>query len=127
MTHPKIKHYLDLAATAANLDDARWYAKKASAYATTIDLIEACKHEGKLLVIESGRDCDCVEYSGRRHEIDATLEAFEALDDEIGGHADGPYELEIVPFNTRTEYQTSDLVLEAMENGHPHCVMSRFG
>lgn len=84
--------------------------------------------DGKVAVIESGRDCDCVEYSGRVHIIDATVEAFIWLDSQIGDWADGPYRLGIVkPSEAKTvEYTSRDLVLEAMEDGHRQVIYSQF-
>jgi uncharacterized protein YjhX (UPF0386 family) len=84
---------------------------------------------GKIAVIESGRDCDCVEYDGRVHIIDATLEAFNTLDDSIGHWADGPYHLSLErpSMAERIQYESRDLVMEAHEDGHPHVIYSRFG
>lgn len=127
MTHPKVKHYLDLAATATNLDDMRWYAQRAQQYVSTEQMIASCAKDGKVRVEESGRDCDCVEYWGRIHTIDATVDAFDALHDEVSEWADGPFELRIMPFETQVEYGSSDLALEAYENGHRHVIIgSRF-
>lgn len=84
--------------------------------------IAQCAHQGRLLVVESGRDCDGVQYIGRRHEIDATAKAFYELRDRIGEWADGPFSLAIVPHDTEVEYASRDLTLEAFENGHAHVI-----
>lgn len=84
--------------------------------------IAQCAHEGRIVVVESGRDCDGVQYSGRTHEIDASLKALVELEDHINEWADGPFSLAIVPWNTEVEYTSRDLVLEAYENGHPHVI-----
>lgn len=89
-------------------------------------LISTMAFEGMVKVIESGRDCDCVEYDGRVHIIEATLEAYEELDSNIGEWADGPYQLEIVHMSEHHEYSSRDLVLEAHEDGHRHSITSRF-
>lgn len=92
----------------------------------TTNLIETYAFEGEIKVVESGRDCDGVEYDGRVHTIVADFENFEALDDEIGEWADGPYHLAIVPWDTDVRYSSRDLVMEAHEDGHPHSITSRF-
>jgi hypothetical protein len=90
--------------------------------------IAACAEGGQILVIESGRDCDGVEYSGHTRIIDATLAAFRKLDAEIGEWADGPYSLDVDRPSIRgsIEPESRDLVLEAMEDGHRHVIYSRF-
>jgi len=88
--------------------------------------IAACAKNGKLLVVESGRDCDGVQYSGRKYTIDATAKAFHDLHNEIAEWADGPFRLTIVPFDTEVEYTSRDLVMEAYEDGHPHVIYSSF-
>ena len=40
--------------------------------------IAECAVDGKVAVWESGMDCDCVQYSGYRGLIDATVAAFDA-------------------------------------------------
>ena len=44
--------------------------------------IHQCNEGGKILVVESGRDCDCVEYSGRTRIIEASIKAFEESAEE---------------------------------------------
>lgn len=84
--------------------------------------------DGKVAYIESGRDCDCVEYDGRVHVVDATWEAFEKLQDDVGEWADGPFHLSLcrVSETRRVRYESRDLVMEAFEDGHPHHIVSRF-
>lgn len=91
--------------------------------------IAECAQDGKILVIESGRDCDCVEYSGQTRIIEASVKAFDALQDEIAKWADGPFHLDIdKPSEDEfIRYESRDLVLEAFEDGHPHHIVSRFG
>lgn len=90
--------------------------------------IELLAEDGKVAVIESGRDCDCVEYDGRVHIIEATVEAFDALHDSISEWADGPFRLQLskVSEATGVKYQSRDLVMEARENGHPHYIVSQY-
>lgn len=83
---------------------------------------------GLIAVIESGRDCDGVEYEGSVYVIEASVDAYEALDDDIGKWADGPYRLQIArPSDAESvEYTSRDLVMEAHEDGHRHSIVSRF-
>ena len=95
---------------------------RANSYLRTI------AENGKVAYLESGRDCDCVEYSGRVHVVDATWEAFEELEAGISEWADGPFRLSLarVSETRAVRYESRDLVLEAMENGHPHSIVSQF-
>ena len=69
-------------------------------------LIQKYAHNGRLLVLESGCDCDCVEYSGSRHTIAATPQAYDALQNDISKWADGPFRLQIAPWDTEVEYES---------------------
>lgn len=91
-------------------------------------LIAACNEGGKVLVVESGRDCDGSEYSGRVHTIDATVAAFDWLDARLGDWSDGPYYLSVARPSERDSISSTsrDLALEAFEDGHAHVIYSRF-
>lgn len=80
---------------------------------------------GRCVVIESGMDCDCVQYTGKRHEIDANIKAFEALEESIAEWADGPFSLWPVTPEQAAEirYASRDRALESYENGHPGYVV----
>jgi hypothetical protein len=84
--------------------------------------------DGKIAVMESGRDCDCVEYSGSAHLIDATVAAYDELYERTAKWADGPFyfTLERPSVARGVEYESRDLVLEAFEDGHPHVVYSQY-
>ena len=84
--------------------------------------IEKFQEGGKILVVESGMDCDGVRYWGRTHECDANWRAFDKLWERLAKWADGPFSLEIVHPSTVVEYGSRDLTLEAFENGHPHSI-----
>lgn len=86
--------------------------------------IAACAENGKVAVVESGMDCDCVRYSGHVSIIDATVEAYEAHYDHVAKWADGPFSLGVVsPSEARKiKRQSRDLALEAFEDGHAHVV-----
>lgn len=80
---------------------------------------------GKVIYLESGMDCDCVKYSGKKHLIDATPQALDELYDYINKWADGPFDLSGPYQPSVTEnwkYESRDLALEAFEDGHPHVV-----
>lgn len=83
---------------------------------------------GKILVIESGRDCDGCEYTGRTRLIDAAVAAFDQLDRELSKWADGPYRLTVARPSEQASitYESRDLVAEAHEDGHSHVIYSRF-
>jgi len=88
--------------------------------------IEECRITGtnQMWVTESGRDCDCVQYSGYMHKCEATLAAYYKLYDEINSYADGPFSLRPVTEEEREEIrpQSRDLAMEAYEDGHSHVV-----
>lgn len=92
------------------------------------DRIKEYAEDGKVAYIESGRDCDCVEYDGHVRIVDATLAAYKALDEEIGEWADGPYHLRLcrVSETLDVRQESRDLAMEAYENGNRHSVVSRF-
>lgn len=80
---------------------------------------------GRVLLVEGGRDCDGVQYWGRVREIDATLKAYETAVYWIEYSADGPcwFSLERVSERHTIERGSRDLVLEAFEDGHPHLLV----
>lgn len=102
------------------------FIREAMGLVRTHDLIERHSRNGQMKVVESGRDCDGVEYDGLMRICDASLEAFEKLHDHISGWADGPFQLTIVSWDIDIEYTSRDLVMEAHENGHRHSIVSRF-
>lgn len=90
--------------------------------AALVSALARCAVNGRVFAVESGRDCDGVVYSGRVHEIDASVEAYYALDSLIAKWADGPFSLRIASPTETVEYTSRDLGLEAFENGHAHCL-----
>lgn len=77
---------------------------------------------GKIAVIESGMDCDGVSYDGRRHLIDASLAALQALEASISEWADGPFSLRLQRPSVPARYASRDNVAEAHEDGHAHSI-----
>lgn len=80
--------------------------------------------DGSVAVVESGMDCDGVQYAGKVTFIKATLKEFHELEDDIARWADGPFALAVVrPSKARgIRYRSCDLVLEAFEDGHAHSI-----
>jgi len=76
--------------------------------------------DGLIFLVESGRDCDGVQYSGHVHSCKASPVALRALEDDISAWADGPFQLTFIHKHERPEYTSRDLGLEAFENGHQH-------
>jgi hypothetical protein len=86
--------------------------------------ISDCAENGKVALIESGMDCDCVQYSGRVTIIDADWRKIDDEIDHIGKWADGPFciSIEKPSIANEIEYNSRDLALEAFEDGHPHLI-----
>ena len=84
-------------------------------------IAELAEH-GRVAVVESGRDCDGVQYSGRVRIIRARLRDFLELEDAIAEWADGPFRLQLERPNVarRIEPGLRDLTMEGFENGHQH-------
>lgn len=87
-------------------------------------IAELAEH-GRIAVVESGRDCDGVQYSGQVRIIRARLRDFLELEDGIAKWADGPFtlRLERPSIARRIEAQSRDLALEAFESGRPHLLI----
>jgi len=84
--------------------------------------IEEYASDGLIFLVESGRDCDGVQYSGHVHSCEASPGALRALEDDINAWADGPFSLAFIHKHDaeQIEYTSRDLGLEAFENGHQH-------
>jgi len=88
--------------------------------------LRACEELGQVIVIEGGRDCDGVQYSGRKHLIPATIAAYEDLYDSTAKWADGPFHFHVMKPSEAMDvhYASRDLTLEAFEDGHQHCLFA---
>ena len=84
--------------------------------------------DGMVAAVESGRDCDGVEYSGKVCVIEATLAAFDKLHDDTAEWADGPFRFDLMRVSEakKVEYESRDLVMEAHEDGHRHVIYSQY-
>ena len=72
--------------------------------------------DGKVCVLESGRDCDVVVYSGHKTTIPASVMVFERLKNERMEWADGPFRLHITSTHEAESvgYTSRDTFAEAM-------------
>lgn len=84
----------------------------------------ALAEDGKIAVIESGRDCDGVAYSGSVTIVDANVNAVQEHIDRQVKWADGPmwFDLDRPSAAAAIEYKSRDLTLEAFEDGHSHVI-----
>jgi len=94
--------------------------------AELIGRIQECAEGGQVALIESGMDCDCVQYSGRVHMVDATYWAVIKKEEDIAQWADGTFSLYVDKPSSagRIVPESRDLVLEAFEDGHRHVVFA---
>ena len=99
-----------------------WLAEKEAVAKRIAELAE----NGKVAIIESGRDCDGVEYWGNVSIIPASVVAYNHWYDETDKWADGPFygQLARVSDTEEVEYSSRDRGMEAFEDGHPHVIYS---
>lgn len=102
--------------------------KRINQRAALLKTIQANTVNGMIGIVESGRDCDCVDYVHPCEAIPATIYAYNKLEREKGQWADGPFQLQITTPKEAdaTPWESHDRVLEAFEDGHPHHVISTF-
>lgn len=84
----------------------------------------ARKHPGYVALVESGRDCDGVQYSGIVRYVKATFDSVNDAIADIRYWSDGPCHISIAKPSEvdGIEYTSRDLGMEAFENGHAHCI-----
>lgn len=89
-------------------------------------VIDANKERGRILIVESGRDCDGCEWRDRTHTIPATVTHYLACYTLRCDGADGPIWWNIDRPSAKHHYRAStrDLALEAFEDGHDHVLYS---
>lgn len=78
--------------------------------------------DGRIGVVESGMDCDCVRYCHGRTYENLRAIGFQHLRDGIYEWADGPCHVSLCRPDELPESYSRDLALEAFEDGHPHVV-----
>lgn len=84
--------------------------------------LDACTVDGKVCVVESGRDCDCVEFVHSSLYRFPGVFAFEKHRQDAQYWADGPLYVGLCRPDERPGNYSRDLALEAFEDGHAHVV-----
>lgn len=84
--------------------------------------IRATTENGRVAVVESGRDCDGVHWYNHVTVLTAIVGHVERHLSRRVADAEGPldHRLEIPSIAAKLRYHERDLALEAFENGHPH-------
>jgi hypothetical protein len=79
---------------------------------------------GKIAIVESGMDCDCVAYTGNVRTCSSDSASFWETVNKMYENAEGPISWYLArPSEARNIKSTSrDLAFEAYEDGHPHVV-----
>lgn len=81
-----------------------------------------CTVDGVTGVVESGRDCDCVDFvHSSRHQFSGAF-AFEKYRQDAQYWADGPLYVGLCRPDELPGNHSRDLALEAFEDGHAHVV-----
>lgn len=80
---------------------------------------------GKIALVFSGTDCDCVRYAGDVRIVEADWKKIDAYLEDYGHWADGPwgYHFEKPSVAEGVKYRSRDLALEAFEDGHPYSIV----
>lgn len=91
---------------------------------TWLRWVQTKAEDGKIAIVQCGRDCDGVEYDDDVTLVDANIKAVDEHIAHQQAHADGPcYFTLMKPSAAAKISRTSrDLVLEAFENGRQHCI-----
>ncbi len=85
--------------------------------------IAALAEDGKIAIMVSGMDADCVKYSGRATVVPATFMHVRQYIDREYEYAEGVMSFSTQrPSKANVKWQSRDLAMEAHENGHPHVV-----
>lgn len=101
------------------VERADYLAERAAIAATLSEYADA---DGYVGIVESGRDCDCVQYChGARRKFVGAFQ-FEKERQDIYSWADGPVHVTLCPVDELPRSYSRDLALEAYEDGHAHCV-----
>ena len=81
---------------------------------------------GEAYYVESGTDCDCVQYCDRPRRIEGNWYEFDRYRNEAYEWADGLMYFSVLTKEEAEEVMPfqRDLAMEAHENGHPHWVTS---
>lgn len=111
MINERLKKAIKRTVKNMNADHSDWLQDRAKLHAR----MQECKVDGMVTILEAGRDCDGIVYSGVRHVIKAHVLAFDRLDEELNNWADGPYGLRVATPDEAAEarYQSRDTFAEA--------------
>lgn len=92
--------------------------------AVLADYIASHAEHGHVAIVHSGRDCDGTSWSGVVVIIQATVIAVESWADNFDANAEGwqSWYIDRPSAVDHLEPEFRDLVLEAFEAGHPHCL-----
>ena len=85
-------------------------------------VIADCLEDGQICRVESGMDCDCVQFTHSSLIDNPTPVALLASEEDSTYWADGPLGIGYCRPSERPESRSRDLALEAFEDGHPHIV-----
>lgn len=104
-----------------------WLGGKVDSLADRAALAGEIEHKasgGKVAMVESGMDCDCVQYSGRIRMVQAIVSAYVHAVNRAYADAEGPISIYMAtPAEARAiRYSSRDLAAEAHEDGHPGVV-----
>lgn len=80
--------------------------------------------DDEICVVQSGRDCDCVEYVHSSIVKRPTVMKLWGDRQDTYAWADGPCYVGFCSPEDRPNSQSRDLAMEAYEDGHPHYVTS---
>lgn len=101
------------------LKDESWLANRAQIKGIIDKYVDDA---GQVGVVESGRDCDCVEYCHGSTKTNLTPPQFCKMRDDMYEWAEGPCYLSICSVRDLPDNYQRDLAMEAFENGHPHFI-----
>lgn len=88
------------------------------------ETIAKYKTDEGICVVQSGRDCDCVEYVHSSIVKHPTVMKLWREQESTYEWADGPCYVGFCSIEDRPNSRSRDLAMEAYENGHPHYVTS---
>lgn len=86
--------------------------------------LEANVVDGRIAIVVSGMDCDCVQYTHGHIEQYGGVIWFERLERNEHEWADGPKHVGFCKPKEKPKSESRDLALEAYEDGRPHLISS---
>jgi hypothetical protein len=95
-----------------------WLARRQTLAGT----IAKYQQDGKVAIVESGMDCDGVQYWGRACVVPAHVMFVMQWEENTEKWADGPFNWHLASPEEEIEYGSRDRGMEAFEDGHPHVI-----